>query len=125
MPEAKHGIPSVFHAAMLPRQIGAGRARSWLLTGRTVDALVAHSWGLLDDVVLPENLDAAVEEIVARIVECPAEAIKTQKALCNAWEETPLTEAIRLSIGPFADAFATDEPGIAMREFLDKKVQSR
>ncbi|KAA1004065.1 enoyl-CoA hydratase [Paraburkholderia panacisoli] len=122
MPEVKLGIPSVVHAAMLPRQIGAGRTRSWLLTGRAVDATVAHTWGLLDDVVRPENLDAAVEDIVSAIIECPAEAIRTQKALCNAWEELPLTEAIQMSIGPFGDAFLTDEPGMAMRAFLAKKL---
>jgi enoyl-CoA hydratase/carnithine racemase len=122
MPEVKLGIPSVVNAAMLPRQIGAGRARSWLLTGRAVDASVAHSWGLLDEVARPEDLDAAVEDIVAEIVGCPAEAVKAQKALCNAWEELPLTEAIQMSIGPFGDAFATAEPVTAMRAFLDKKV---
>jgi enoyl-CoA hydratase len=125
MPEVKLGIPSVVHAAMLPRQIGAGRTRSWLLTGRAVDALVAHSWGLLDHVVRPENLDAAVEDIVATIIEYPAEAMKTQKTLCNAWEELPLTEAIQMSIAPFGDAFLTDEPGMGMRTFLDKKLRNQ
>ena len=65
-----------------------------------------------------------MEEIVATIIECPAEAIKTQKVLCNAWEELPLTEAIQMSIGPFGDAFLTDEPGIAMRAFLAKKLRN-
>ena len=38
MPEVRIGIPSVVEAALLPRLIGAGRARRLLLTGETIDA---------------------------------------------------------------------------------------
>src|SRR5262245_11346392 len=44
MPEIKVGIPSVIHAALLPRLIGQARA-GWLLsTGENIDATQALSW---------------------------------------------------------------------------------
>jgi enoyl-CoA hydratase len=121
MPEVKIGIPSVVHAAMLPRQIGAARTRWWLLTGRTINADEALSWGLLNEVVDPTELDERVESTVQSILECPPQALRTQKALCNEWEEKPLSEAIELTIEPFGEAFATGEPTVAMRAFLERK----
>src|SRR6195952_3665464 len=54
MPEVRVGIPSVIHAALLPRLIGWGRARWLLMTAATIDAPTALAWGLID-VVAPEG----------------------------------------------------------------------
>ena len=65
MPEVRVGIPSVIHAALLPRLIGWGRARWLVMTAENIDAPTALAWGLVD-VVAPEGgLDAAVENTVA------------------------------------------------------------
>src|SRR6266478_2415854 len=54
MPEVKVGIPSVIHAALLPRLIGWGRARWLIMTAENIDAATALAWGLVD-VVAPEG----------------------------------------------------------------------
>ena len=46
MPEVRVGIPSVIHAALLPRLIGWGRARWLIMTAATIDAQTALNWGL-------------------------------------------------------------------------------
>jgi len=48
MPEVKVGIPSVIHAALLPRLIGWGRARWLVMTAENIDAPTAFAWGLVD-----------------------------------------------------------------------------
>src|SRR5258705_13213594 len=48
MPEVKVGIPSVIHAALLPRLIGWGRARWLILTAAPLDAPTPLNWGLVD-----------------------------------------------------------------------------
>jgi len=60
MPEVRIGIPSVVEAALLPKLIGHGRARRLLLTGETIGAEEALSWGLVDAVASPGDLDDAV-----------------------------------------------------------------
>src|SRR3984957_15575450 len=45
MPEVRVGIPSVIHAALLPRLIGWGRARWLLMTAQNIDAPTALAWG--------------------------------------------------------------------------------
>jgi enoyl-CoA hydratase len=121
MPEVKVGIPSVIHAALLPRLIGWGRARWLIMTAATIDAPTALSWGLVDAVAPEGGLDAEVERTVAALLECGPEALRSQKALLKQWEELPLKESINLSIGVFGQSFLTDEPRRLMQGFLDRK----
>ena len=121
MPEVRVGIPSVIHAALLPRLIGWGRARWLVMTAETIDAATALAWGLVD-VAAPEGgLDAAVEKTVDALLKCGPEALRAQKALLRQWEELPLTESINLSIGAFGRSFLTDEPKRLMQAFIDRK----
>jgi enoyl-CoA hydratase len=121
MPEVKVGIPSVIHAAMLPRLIGWGRARWLVMTAEIIDAPTALAWGLVDVVAPQGGLDAAVERTIATLLECGPQALRTQKALLRQWEELPLTESVNLSIGVFGQSFLTDEPKRMMQAFIDRK----
>ena len=121
MPEVKVGIPSVIHAALLPRLIGWGRARWLVMTAENIDAPTALAWGLIDAVAPAGDLDAAVEKTVKALLECGPEALRVQKALLRQWEELPLTESVNLSIGVFGRSFLTDEPKRLMQGFIDRK----
>ena len=121
MPEVRVGIPSVIHAALLPRLIGWGRARWLVMTAETVDAPTALGWGLVDVVAPQGGLDAAVERVVAALLECGPEALRSQKALLRQWQELPLTESINLSISVFGKSYLTDEPQRLMQGFIDRK----
>ena len=121
MPEVKVGIPSVIHAALLPRLIGWGRARWLILTAATVDAPTALNWGLVDQVVPDADLDSAIAAVAEGIAECGPEVMRNQKALLRQWEELPLTESINLSVGVFGKSFLTGEPQRHMQAFLDRR----
>src|SRR6202795_2352137 len=121
MPEVRVGIPSVIHAALLPRLIGWGRARWLVMTAENIDAPTALSWGLVD-VVAPEGgLDAAVEKTVSALLECAPEALRAQKALLRQWEELPLKESVNLSIAVFGKSFLTGEPQRLTQAFVERK----
>lgn len=120
MPEVKVGIPSVIHAAMLPRVIGTSRARWLVMTGATIDAATALSWGLVDVVAAPDSLDTEVEKVLHELLECGVEAIAAQKALIRKWEELPLREAIDTSIPIFGRSFLTGEPQRHMQAFINR-----
>src|SRR5579871_6062467 len=121
MPEVKVGIPSVIHAALLPRLIGWGRARWLIMTAETIDAATALAWGLVDVVAPEDGLDAAIEKTVEALLACGPEALRAQKALLRQWEELPLTESVNLSIGVFGRSFLNDEPRRLMQAFIDRK----
>ena len=121
MPEVRVGIPSVIHAALLPRLIGWGRTRWLLLTADTIDAPTALAWGLVDKVAPEGGLDAAIEHAVASLLACGPKALRAQKALLREWEELPLKESVEVSIGAFGRAFLTDEPTRLMQDFVNRK----
>ncbi len=121
MPEVRVGIPSVIHAALLPRLIGWGRTRWLLMTAETIDAPTALAWGLVDAVAPEGELDVAIEKVIASLLACGPEALRAQKALLRQWEDLPLKESIAVSIGAFGRSFLTDEPKRLMQHFLNRK----
>ena len=121
MPEVRVGIPSVIHAALLPRLVGWGRARWLVMTAENIDAPTALAWGLIDVVAAEGGLDAAIEKTVNMLLECGPEALRAQKALLRQWEELPLKESVDLSIPVFGQSFLTGEPQRLMQGFIDRK----
>jgi enoyl-CoA hydratase/carnithine racemase len=121
MPEVRVGIPSVIHAALLPRLIGWGRARWLLMTAENIDAATALAWGLIDLVAPEGGLDAAVEKTIEMLLASAPEALRAQKALLRQWEELPLKESVNLSIGVFGRSYLTGEPQRLMQAFIDRK----
>ena len=117
MPEVKVGIPSVVEAALLPGLIGWGRTRELLLFGENIDAVTALSWGLVEQVVVPEALDAAVEARITALLQCGPQAVRLQKKLIRQWEDLSLSQAVRAGIESFTQAYATDEPARMMSGF--------
>jgi len=124
MPEVKVGIPSVIHAALLPRLIGWGRARWLMMTAATIDAPTALAWGLVDLVATQGGLDAAVEGVIETLLDCAPQALRAQKALLKQWEELPLKESVNLSIGVFGQSYLTGEPQKLMQDFVNSKKKA-
>jgi enoyl-CoA hydratase len=125
MPEVRVGIPSVVEAALLPQLIGWGRTRQLLLTGDTVDAATAHGWGLIETLVAPDELDAAVERVVGSILASGPVAVRLQKRLIAEWEDLTSRQAIARGIDCFTEAWATDEPRRMMQVFLAARAVPR
>lgn len=110
MPEVRLGIPSVVEAALLPRLIGAGRARWLVMTGEAISADKALAWGLVEKICTIKNLDKETDQALDLILEGGPEAMRAQKRLCKLWEEAPLAESVRASIDEFAASYESDEP---------------
>ena len=121
MPEVRVGIPSVIHAALLPRLIGWGRARWLIMTAATIDAPTALQWGLVDVVAEPGQLDGAVESTLKLLLDCAPHALRSQKAMLKQWEDLPLKESVDMSVKVFGEAYLTGEPQRLMQAFIDRK----
>jgi len=118
MPEVKLGIPSVVEAALLPGLVGWGNTREMLLLGENFSAQRALEYRLVEKVVPQPELEAALEDWLAKLLTSTPRAVRLQKALIRRWEKLPLAEAIAAGIDCFASAFDTDEPKQALGHFL-------
>ncbi|OBJ48486.1 enoyl-CoA hydratase [Mycobacterium sp. 1423905.2] len=121
MPEVAVGIPSVIHSALLPALIGASHSAWLLLTGETIDAGTAASWGLVHEVVATGELDARINELTARLSGFGPHAVRQQKRLLNKWFDMTIHGAIEDSVEQFGLAFLTGEPQQHMQAFLSRK----
>jgi enoyl-CoA hydratase/carnithine racemase len=121
MPEVRLGIPSVVEAAMLPRLVGTGRARWLVMTGATIDAGEALSWGLVEKVFAPDAFDAEFNKAIDSLLAGEPAAMRAQKRLCKLWEEMPLGESVRISIDEFAKSYESGEPRKRIDAFRSTK----
>jgi enoyl-CoA hydratase/carnithine racemase len=125
MPEVRLGIPSVVEAALLPRLVGAGRARWLVMTGETLGAAEALVWGLVEKMAPLEKLDAAVEAALEALLAGEPEAMRAQKRLCKLWEEAPLDSSIQASIDEFARSYEQGEPNRRVAAFRAARKEKR
>jgi enoyl-CoA hydratase/carnithine racemase len=125
MPEVKVGIPSVIHAALLPRLLGQARADWLLLCGENIAAERAEAWGLVHERCAVGALDSQVRRRAEALAALPARALRQQKRLLRHWQAVPLAQAVRDSIAEFAQAYTTGEPQKGMGEFMARKAAKR
>ena len=121
MPEVAVGIPSVIHSALMPALIGASHATWLLLTGETIDATTAATWGLVHEVVAADALDTRIAELTAKLGGYGPHAVRQQKRLLNKWFDMTIQGAIEDSVEQFGLAFLTGEPQRHMQDFLSRK----
>jgi enoyl-CoA hydratase/carnithine racemase len=122
MPEVTIGLPSVIHAALLPRYIGLGRARQMLLTGDAITARTAHEWGLVDQVVAEErDLTDACRSLLNRVTRNDPGAVRAQKQLLREWLEGGIQEVVESSQEALVEAFKTGLPQDLARRRLGRE----
>jgi enoyl-CoA hydratase/carnithine racemase len=80
--------------ARLPRVVGLQWAKRMIMTGDPVDAQLAESIGLVDEVVPAAELMASAEQFAMRLTSRADYAIRAAKALLDAALETDLQTAL-------------------------------
>ena len=121
MPEVLFGLPSGMEACLLPQLIGWGKTRELVFTGRHIDAQEAAACHLVERIVPPEALDAAVEDWIVAIQSAGPNAIRAQKELLRDWERMSIADAIQQGIRAVAAAHGTAETKRLMGAFVEKR----
>jgi methylglutaconyl-CoA hydratase len=119
--EVKLGIvPGVIARYVVPK-IGVSHARALFVSGRRFDAAHAQCIGLVHDVVPAEQLDAAVEQVVAEVLSSGPEAIGRAKRLVQAVATLSHDQVLHYTVEAIADARTSDEGQEGLRAFLEKR----
>ncbi len=96
-PEVRFGSGPV--TLLMPYVLGERRTRELLLTGDSIDAATALAWGLANRVVPADQLEAEVQEWVARIAPTPLRVLQlTKQALNRAQKAMGLLEAVEANL---------------------------
>jgi enoyl-CoA hydratase/carnithine racemase len=105
----------------LSRNLGRKAAFEMLVTGEFIDAAQAQAKGLVNRVAAPEDLDAAVESLVASIVAKPRVAVALGKGLFYRQLERGI-EAAYADAGQTMACNMMDESALeGVQAFIDKR----
>jgi enoyl-CoA hydratase len=122
-PEVKLGvIPGYGGTQRLARLIGKGRALDLCLTGRFINAETALNWGLVSEVVAPEELIAHGKTILQGILSMAPLAIAAVMEAIDYGYNLSLTDALRLEAILFSKVCATEDKKEGVTAFLNKRA---
>ena len=121
-PEVGLGVTAGFGGTQrLPRLIGMTKARQLLYTGDTIDAQEAVRIGLVNEVVLHEDLMNHVMAIARRIISKGQMAVRFTKAALNDGMQADIDRAMIIESDIFGLCFSTEDQKEGMKAFLEKR----
>ena len=119
--EVRVGIVPATIAPFVIARVGAARARRLFCTGETFGAADAAAWGLVDRVVPPADLDAAVAAVVADLLKGAPGALAAAKQLVRDVVSAEPGAVAALTAELIATLRAADEGQEGMAAFLEKR----
>jgi cyclohexa-1,5-dienecarbonyl-CoA hydratase len=121
-PEIKLGVFPPVAAVLLPRLVGERRARELLLTGEIFDAQEALRLGLVSHVVEAGQLEAKLQEILARLRELSAPALEMTRRALDAARGRPFLEALsRVEDLYLNELMKTEDAQEGVKAFMEKR----
>ncbi|EYT62307.1 enoyl-CoA hydratase [Dietzia sp. UCD-THP] len=115
-------IPGDGGAWLLTKAIGPARAAEMALTGDRVKAEQAAAWGLVNEVVEPEELLPAARALAGRVAKNPPHAVRMAKRLLRESQHQSLESLLELSAAMQALAHHTADHREALTAFGEKRA---
>ena len=119
--ETRLGILPAVVSPYVVRKIGPARATALFVTGSRIDARRAHEIGLVERVVEPAELDAAVGRVVDAILSAGPAAVRAAKRLVREVDGRPPADVVDLTVERIAKTRVSDEGQEGMRAFLERR----
>jgi enoyl-CoA hydratase/carnithine racemase len=114
-------IPGDGGAWFLPRVVGLPRAMEMTLTGEPIDAVKAAEWGLVSNVVEPDELMNAAKKLAQRIASNPPQALRWAKRLLREGQQSSLASLLDMA-GEFQGKLhQTEDHMEAVNAILEKR----
>jgi enoyl-CoA hydratase/carnithine racemase len=114
-------IPGAGGTQRLPRLIGKARAMRYLVESTRLSAREAEAVGWVDVAASPEDFQASVDSLAARLSKAATFAIAMIKDSVRRGLDRPLDEALEIEAGNFARAALSTDAAIGIMSFLSKQ----
>ena len=124
-PEVDLGlVPGFGGTQRLAKRVGLPLAMDMLVAGRKLKGTEAFQAGLVSRVVEPEELEDAVDAVVAGVLKASPTAILETKRLTRDSMESPLAQGLASEASTFAYCFAGSEAKEGISAFIEKRKAS-
>jgi enoyl-CoA hydratase len=122
LPEIKIGaFPGGGGTQRLPRLVGAAKAKEMILTGDTIGAEEAFSFGLVMKVVPKDKLLQEAKGFAAKLAALPRLALEASKMLINRGMEVDLASALEMEARCFGNLATSHDLREGTTAFLEKR----
>jgi crotonobetainyl-CoA hydratase len=123
LPEPRLGrLPLDGGMVLLPRQIGHRAAMGLLLTGRRIDAAEALGFGLVNEVVPADRLDAAVDCWLADILACAPLSLRAIKQSVRRTAQLGAQEAQAMRLPAVVECLLSRDGEEGVAAFREKRT---
>lgn len=122
LPEIKVGIPSALDAALLQQYVGLAKAKEMMILGNLYNAEEMDRCGLLNQLVEPGELEAALQAIVDQVKPFTRTVSRAQKRMFEAWQNFGIKDANEISVDVWAAVFTEEETMDAIAEYKKTKL---
>src|SRR5213594_4917150 len=119
--ETRLGIVPAVVSPYVVRKVGPARAAALFVTGSRIEAKRAYEIGLVERLVEPSDLDAAVGRVLDAIVSGGPKAVNAAKRLVREVEGKPTDEVADLTVKRIADIRVSHEGQEGLRAFLERR----
>src|SRR5437016_3457546 len=119
--ETRLGILPAVVSPYVVRKIGPARATALFVTASRIDAKRAHEIGLVERLVEPSDLDAAVGRVIEAILAAGPEAVRAAKRLVREVDGREPRDVLDLTIERIAKVRLSEEGQEGMRAFLERR----
>lgn len=116
-------VPDAGATYFLPRIIGSGRTFEWLTSGRRLDASEALAWGLISEIVEPDELAGRAATMALLLAGKPGLAVTLTKQLLDASWGSTLEEQLEAEVDHQVAAAEHPAHQLAVGEFLKRAAR--
>ena len=122
-PEIKLGLFAPPASVLLPRLLGERRAADLLLRGEPIDAATAASWGLINEAVEADALDARVDDVCEQLLALSGSALRQAKAALRLGQRGDLVDAYRAVDRQYrSELMKQDDAHEGLASFMEKRT---
>jgi enoyl-CoA hydratase/carnithine racemase len=120
----QHGsVPAAGATQWLPLIVGDRRAREIVLLCEEIPAAKALEWGLVNRIASAAELDATVDELVAKLADRLPTMTRYAKTQLDFWRDAAWHGTIRHAQDWLALSMLSDEAAGAVQAFLDRRKE--
>lgn len=122
LPEARIGVlPGAGGTQRLARLLGKTRALDLMLSGRSLDPLTALAWGIVTEVVPPDDLERRAREVAAGFATGPTAALAAIKACVLHAVHDDIERGLTVERERAAALLDTADAAEGLRAFLERR----
>ncbi len=111
LPEVSYGIvPDVGGIAVLHALAGPERTKRLVMTGAPIDAETALAWGIVGEVVPPDDLDETAIALARALAAASPEAVRRSKELVDALTDRAVDHEVARELRAQVELFALRPP---------------